>query len=473
MRRRSVPLLAAAVALAGTGLSAAPQAKKYTLQELLDMARAAYPGLQANAAATSASEELATEAWRNWLPQGTLQSVLAPSPEIHCQVPPGVNANIPGVFATNVTDECVYTSSPVVSITSVNWFRPFTRTELNLVQPIWDFGKISAAVRAADAGVGISREKQAGAAADLDLNVRKAYWGYKLAREILDTLDEGSGYVDDGQKRIDKDLANGTGNVSVTDRLRLRTVRADLDARILEAKKLQGLARDSLRTLLGAQAPADLDIDDEPLVPVDVTTHPVTYYEDLARANRPEVRALDYAVKAKQALADLEKRKIYPDLVLVGSGAFAHAGPVDDPHNAFVNHYFNSPITAFGVAAALRMQLDLGPKLSRAARTRAEATEIEYRRGEALGGILLEVRKAYGELTEAAARVTALQKGEKAGKSWISAVSQNFVVGVAEARDLTDALIAFFAMRTRYLQAVYDLNIATSALARATGSSSL
>jgi outer membrane protein TolC len=471
MRRRSVTLLAAAaVTLAGTGLWAQPQAKKYTLQQLIEMARAAYPGLAASAAATSAMEAQVTEAWRNWLPQGSLQSILAPSPNLRCAVPPGVD---PATFAPDPRNECSYTNNPVVGVNSISFDRVFTRTELNLVQPIWDFGKISAGVRAAQAGVGALREKQAGAVADLDLNVRKAYWGLKLAREILDTLDEGSGYVDDGVKRVDKDLANGTGNVSVTDRLRLRTVRADLDARILETKRLQGLARDSLRALLGPQAPSDIDVDDEPFGPVDVAARPVTYYEDLARANRPEVRALDYVVKAKQALADLERRRMYPDLVLVGGGAYAHAGGVDDPHNGFVNHYYNSPITAFGVAAAVRMPLDLGPRLARTDRTRAEALEVEYRRGEALGGILLEVRKAYGEVTEAAARVAALKKGEKAGKSWISAVSQDFVVGLAEARDLTDALIAFFAMRTRYLQAVYDLNIATSALARATGSSSL
>ena len=60
-----------------------------------------------------------------------------------------------------------------------------------------------------------------------------------------------------------------------------------------------------------------------------------------------------------------------------------------------------------------------------------------------------------------------MEKGEKAGKAWISAVSQNFAVGLAEARDLSDALVAFFGMRTRYLQAVFDLHIARSALAAA------
>jgi len=51
---------------------------------------------------------------------------------------------------------------------------------------------------------------------------------------------------------------------------------------------------------------------------------PVTFYEDLARAARPEVKMLESAVKAKLALADLERRKEYPDLVIV-AGAVSRA----------------------------------------------------------------------------------------------------------------------------------------------------
>jgi outer membrane protein TolC len=444
--------------------AAAPQsawAKKLTLQQLLDMARG-NPGLQANAAAIVASEAQVTEAKLNWLPQGDLLSILAPSPNLRCT---NLDPANPG------KEPCLETTSSEARITDVSWNKVFTRTEVKLIQPLYDFGKISAGVEAAEAGVGVSRQKEAGARADVELHVRKAYYGLKFAREVIDMLDEGSGYVDDAQKRLDKDLAAGTGNVSVTDKLRMRTVRAELDARILEAKRLQGIARESLRTLLGSEAPTDIDVDDEEFEPPEVKERAVTYYEDLAKANRPEVRLLEYAVKAKSALADLERRKEYPDVVLIATGVFAYAQTVDDPQNAFYSHYFNS--RSAGLAAALRMQLDLGPKIARARKTEAEAMEITHRRSEALGGILLEVRKSYAEAGEAASRVAAMDKGQKAGKAWISAVAQNFAVGLAEARDLSDALVAFFGMRTRYLQAVFDLYVARSALTRATGSAEL
>jgi outer membrane protein TolC len=431
-----------------------------TLPQLLEMARG-NPGLQAGAAATAAMEAQVIEAKLNWLPQGDLLSLLAPSPNIHC-----LNEN--GVPSPQA---CVTTNNGEANLSTISWNRVFTRTEVKLIQPIWDFGKISAGIAAAKAGVEVSRSKEAGARADIELNVRKAYYGLKFARDVLDMLDEGSSYVRDAEKRIEKDLANGTGNSTVTDKLRLRTVRAEVDSRISEAKRLQGFARESLRTLCGPEAPADIDVDDDPFEPPEVKERPVSYYEDLARFGRPEVRLLEYAVKAKHALADLERRKEYPDLVLVGTAAYAKAQEVDDPQNAFMSHYFNSATA--GVAAALRMQLDLGPKIARARKTAAEAAEVEYRRTEALGGIVLEVRKAYAEVSEATERVATMEKGEKAGKAWISAVAQNFAVGLAEARDLSDALVAFFGMRTKYLQAVFDLDVALSQLMRVTGASEL
>jgi len=222
-----------------------------------------------------------------------------------------------------------------------------------------------------------------------------------------------------------------------------------------------------VRTLLGSEAPADLDVDAEPLEPLEVPKRPVTHYEEAARLNRPEVLALGFAARAKHALSLLEQRREYPDVALVATGSYAYAPSVDSPVNAFANNPFNG--LGFGLAATLRMPLDLGPRFARTDRARAEADETELRRREALGGIALEVRKAFDEMTEAQARVAAVQKGEKAGKAWVAAVTQNFSVGLAEARDLSDALLQYFKMRGFALQATFDVNVAAVTLARVSG----
>jgi outer membrane protein TolC len=434
----------------------AAQAKAYNLDDLLDMARKGNPGLAASAQVIAGVEAQALEAHRSYLPTGELSSTVAPVPEIRCLPDPG------NCQSTNFAFQ---TSSTFDSITNLRGV--FTRTELKLVQPIYTFGKISAGIDAADRGVEASRSKQSGQVADVELNVRKAYWGAKLAREMLSMLDEGLDYLNDAQKKIDEELADGSGNASVTDRLRLRTMRAEIEARVLETRRMSDLAKGGLRTLVGPNAPADLDVDEAPLATQEVPARELAAYGALARTHRPEVKALDQMVAAKRALADLEWRRQYPDLVLLGTATYAYASSIDHPQNAFANNPFNT--SGVGVAAALRMPLDLFVKNAHAHRLRAEATEADLRRSEALGGINFEVEKAYSEMNEADQRLKTVQKGEKAARQWIAAIMQNISVGLAEAKDFSDALLAFFQARIRNLQGQYDYNIAVASLTRVSG----
>ncbi|HEX7499129.1 MAG TPA: TolC family protein [Polyangia bacterium] len=455
-------------------LPAVASARSYKLDEILDLARKGNPGLAAGEQATAGIEAQLLEAKRAWMPTGELNSLLSQAPRITCTGQQGSTVNpktgdlIPAPTAEQncVKTEAIGTNSEGF-LNAITPRGVFTRTELKLVQPIYTFGKISAGVSAAESGVKASQSRQFGLVADLDLNVRKAYWGAKLATEILNTLKEASGYLDKAQKKIEDELSEGTGDASVTDRLRLRTMRAEIDGRILEAQRMADLARGGLRTLIGPDAPVDLDVDPDPLDTVEIPDRPLKRYEEEARASRPEVKALDHMVAAKRALAELESRRQYPDIVLIGTAAYAYASSVDTPQNAYFNDPFHS--LGAGIAAGFHMPLDLGVKNAHAAKLHAEAKEAEQKRREALNGIAFEVEKAHTELMEAGKRTKVMQKGEKAGRQWIAAIAQNIAIGVSEARDFSDALLAFFQARVRYLQSMYDYNVAAAALTRATG----
>jgi len=104
MARRLVAWTALMTALL-TG--AAVHAKKMTLPELLDAARSANPSLRASAAVTDASRAQVTEAWTYWLPSGDILSLLAPSPNVHCQPPPALNLNAGAGIAGGVSHQVV------------------------------------------------------------------------------------------------------------------------------------------------------------------------------------------------------------------------------------------------------------------------------------------------------------------------------------------------------------------------------
>lgn len=431
----------------------------------MQLARRSNPGLAAGTEATAAIEAQLSEARRSWFPTGEVSSLIAPSPEVQCQPDENIFPVPPGRDAKEWREEHCYRTN--ISDATVKFKGVFTRTELRLVQPLFTFGKISAGVEAAKQGVAASKHREAGQRADVALNVQKAYWGAKLAREVLQALAEGIDHLDDAQKKVNKDLEEGGGNNSPADRWKLRVARAEAESRRLEARKMESLAKNGLRALIGPEAPADLQVDGEELALPNVPQRPVTYYEEQALQSRPELRALDHLVASKRALADLEARKQLPDLVLVGSATFARASSIDNPQNAFASDPFNTTSAALG--AALRLPVDLFVRNAKANRLRAEAAETGHRRRDALGGIEFEVQKAYGDLVEAQERAKIALDGEKAGKGWLSGLLQKSAVGLTETKEFSDALLAYFQWRVKHLQAIYDVNIAAAQLERATG----
>ena len=95
------------------------------------------------------------EAKLNWFRQGDLTSFLAPLPRDECE---GANLTIYGVQQTMREHNCV-TINASLSHGALNYLatsRVPIRERICNGPPIWDFGKISAGVGAAEAGVKVS-----------------------------------------------------------------------------------------------------------------------------------------------------------------------------------------------------------------------------------------------------------------------------------------------------------------------------
>ena len=84
-------------------------------------------------------------------------------------------------------------------------------------------------------------------------------------------------------------------------------------------------------------------------------------------------------------------------------------------------------------------------------------------------GASYDAQTALAEATASFAKVSAAADGEKAARTWLAAVLQADAIGTAEAKDLADAYIAWFTMRARWVQAVFQWNVAVVRLDRAAG----
>ena len=194
----------------------------------------------------------------------------------------------------------------------------------------------------------------------------------------------------------------------------------------------------------------------------------MTHYEEQARQHRPELLALDNLVAAKRSLADLERRKQYPDFVLLGSATYARASSIDDPHNAFYNDPFNQRRSGPGGRSSPCRSISACATPARP-RPRPKPTRPSCAGVTPCPASATRCRRPTARSAEVKKRLVEVRTGERASKAWITAIAHNLAAGLAETKDFTDALVSFFQFRVRVLQAAFDLNMAAATLARTTG----
>src|SRR5262249_34734477 len=151
----------------------------------------------------------------------------------------------------------------------------------------------------------------------------------------------------------------------------------------------------------------------------------------------------------------------------VASGVIARAQGADDPPSAFANDPYNR--SGAGLVVGLSWTLEPWTVAARVARARAEAHKAHAQSQLATIGARYDADSALAEATAAQDRGAAAAEGEKAARTWLASVLQAEAIGTAESKDLADAYIAWFQMRARWAQAVFQWNVAVVRLDRAAG----
>ena len=423
--------LALAFLVAPAAATAAPQ--KLTLEQVMAKA-VANPRVQMAQADRAAAEGRVDEANAARYPRIKATAFGTISPKITC-----------------IDPDCIRT-------TPVNFALEFDGlfggAQLDLTQPLYTFGKIAHARAAARAGLDAQRALANEAAGDLAVDAARAYWGVKLASEM--------GYMlDDGIEEISKARAcfDERKDVTIQDRQRVAVLLAEAKVQLAEAAQAEAQALAGLRAITGVP---DADIDDEELVAIERALP-----EALDAAKRPQSVAAISGAVAGEELAAFQRAHYFPDLALVGTAFISRAQGVKDPPSVFANDPFNR--TGAGLVLALQWQVEPWTVAAKVERARAEANKLKAQAELALIGASYDAQLALGEARAAQAKLAATDEGEKAARTWLASVVQNQAVGTAEAKDLADAYLAWFQMKARRAQAVFQWNVAVVRLGRATG----
>lgn len=376
-------------------------------------------------------------------------------------------AQATGGVIPSVTGTSVFTHS---SLSALNpnlgqGVLPFFRADFWGGLPLYTFGKIDASTKAAEAGVRVSEWDLEKVRQLARMDVRRAFFGAMLARDMRYLAKEILENIDKALDGITKKLAKGDTSVDEIDRLRMQIYRDEVVARAQEADKGEAYTMAALRFLTGVQTA--FDIPDEPLKRPEGALAPVVTYLAAARLHRPEVNQARAGVVARRELVNLARAKMLPDIGVALGASYATAPSVVIQNNAWIpdnlNHFF------FGFAFGARWNLDLVPAHARVAQAEAQLEETRALERYALGGVAVEVESAYANAVEAQRREASWAHAEKKAREWISTVQGRIDLGTMDEKALTEPLRVYVNARIQHNQALMDVNVTLSDLARATG----
>lgn len=339
------------------------------------------------------------------------------------------------------------------------------RGKITMGIPLYSFGKIGIAQELARGGIAAEQEKKIDKQNDVALKVKQLYYGLLLAKDVRELFQDASNHLGNEVKRRESSR-EPADPVELT---RLKLFRYEMLNRLLETDKKAALAREGLRIQLGMERATLFSLDEEHLTPVETEIKEFEHYLELNRRNNPKNRLLDIGVKASEAQYRLERRKLAPD---IGLGAFYEFGRTVQPiAGVSLTDDFNDPFNFNRVGFGLRIKGDINVNQYMAKTRAAQADYFKNALNKEIAdeGLELELKDAYLSVLQSKEAMENGYRAMKLARQFVFLTKTNIDIGVGDKKDYSDALQAYLVSRGRYLESVYNYNIAVAVLEQRSG----
>ena len=340
-------------------------------------------------------------------------------------------------------------------------------TKLTVQQPIFTGFKIESGVKAAEYTTRATEQDYAKDKSDLRYNIQNAYWNLFKAQEFKKVIDENveqvKGHLADVSSWVSRGMA------TINDQLRVEVQLSNAQLAQIDAKNNVRLAMIALDNVMGISLSTQIDIASVPKELGDSTGTNIAPQESLdmligkARDNRPEIKAMDFRVRAGEAGVTAGRSGWFPQLFLVGDYNYAR------PNSRIFPTEDNFKDTwDVGVMATWDLW-NWGVSSDQTTQAQAQLAQAHDASDLLRDGIILEVTQNYLNVNQASERIGVSAQAVKQAKENYRVTREKFKAGLALNTDLLDAEAALLQAKTNYTQTLVDFELAQARLDKAIG----
>jgi outer membrane protein TolC len=332
----------------------------------------------------------------------------------------------------------------------------FTWTaSVSLIQPITPLLAIYDEYKVEDLGVDIAAIQTAVARRDVAFRVAEAYFELLEATRLTEVAGASVKQLEAQERQAQSLLTNGV--IGKNDLLRASLALASARQRLIQQKGNVTIARSRLASLMGMTPGSAIDAATFSGDPPSSPEPSMDSAEAHAIAQRLEVRALDRRIEQADKSKSFAKKKLLPQINLVGNYTHFDGSAFQQTDAAYV-----------GLVGSWDVW-DWGTTLSGVATADAKLHQAEIARSKLDDEIRLEARQAFVQTTTAREALDVARVGVAQAEENYRIVQKRFENATGTSFDLVDAEALLTQSRAEVENALYGYLIARFALQRATG----
>jgi len=329
---------------------------------------------------------------------------------------------------------------------------------LEVTQPLYRGGAISAALRAARLASSLADEQVRGAVQTVIFEVAGAYYDTLLAQHLYavyrDAVKSAEAHLKDVQIKRDQGVASA-----------FDVLRAQVDVSLFEAEMIQqqnriNLTKTELLRLMGSSQASEIQLSDElayaPMRPV------LEEAVRLAYENRPDLYQAELGVRLQREALRVARSKYWPRV----DAWFQQRWAKPDPHRSMVIDWGDA--WSAGVSASIPI-FDGFAREGRIQQERERLRQREIQLVDSEERALLEIQQAMLSLRDAEEFVGSQQLNLQRAREALRLAEVGYREGIEEAVKVTESRAALTQAQGLYYEAVHSHAVARLALQKAMG----
>lgn len=363
--------------------------------------------------------------------------------------------------------DALYLNPLVENDWSIGALRPFNLVEIEALQPLWTWGQIGGAIEAASYGVEVAAAEVQVKRHEVALRTATLYNDLLLAQALERVAGEAGSIVDRALEEVQRLLDEGATGVDVADMYQTRITQQEYLRRVVEVEQRLQTVRSAVHRQLFLPEDVALLTITTLLEPIVFSLEPIETYEDLALANRPELRQAAAGIKAREAQVEAAQADYFPKLFLSASARYAYAYGRPSQTNAYIGDPFAGGGLTVGVG--IRQNLNFFQTEALVDQAKAQRNEVRRLQEAATQLALFQVEEALRNVHISRAALESQANSLQLSKEWLRTEQINFDLGLGETENLVKAVRANLTLQVAYYEAVRNYNVAVLKLLHAAG----